>query len=180
MLKRWLVPKLLIGLLLLFGQALANTETLVFGVPSDFEYGSAELTIDHPHLSLINTNRAIQNFDVPLDSTFKVEVQGLDAGDTYQAKFCWTAIHPVDIQMIGWSMEKQPASSNNKDLTIFVSFEVTPSSYPAFKASTVPVSVSVAAIRFGLPVDLYATFIYIALVMVATYCIYRRLNLYIW
>ncbi|CEP61848.1 Pga1p LALA0_S04e02080g [Lachancea lanzarotensis] len=174
MTRRRMVSTFILELLTIASLILANTETLFFKVPSTFRSESSEYDTASPHLSLVNTNRGTKEFDIPIGSTFGLELHGLEPGDTYQAKFCWTAADPVDVRVIGWALQRKKGSPSSKDLINVVNVELVPFSYPAIKTSTVPVIVSVAAVRLGLPVDLYSTLLYITLVFAATYGVYRH------
>ncbi|SCU87834.1 LAFA_0E09098g1_1 [Lachancea sp. 'fantastica'] len=176
--RSWLLSCFLAQLFSFFGLVFANTETLVFKVPSDFKSESAAYyDITNPHLSLVNTNRASKEFEVPIRTEFSIELHGMEAGDTYMTKLCWTAADPVDVQTVRYGPIRKKGSN---DLTYAVVIKLEPFSYPEIKTTTVPIIVSVAAMRLGLPVDLYSTLIYIALVLTATYCAYRHLRSSLW
>ncbi|SCU85461.1 LADA_0D07624g1_1 [Lachancea dasiensis] len=177
--KHILLSQRIIAVLLAISGVLANTESLVFRVPEG-EYSSAELTTDNdPLLVLKNTNRAIGRFEVPIDNTrFEVELKGVVPGDTYQAKFCWTAANPVEINEIGFAVDKSSSLPQDKTLKSVVYLQVSGNSYPELRSPTVPINVSVAAVRFGIPVDMYATIIYIALLMTLVYLLNSHYDLY--
>ncbi|SCU95933.1 LANO_0E11914g1_1 [Lachancea nothofagi CBS 11611] len=173
------LQSLIIALVFFCSHVVANTESIMFQVPDGFsEDKEAWRKSGLPILSLTGSNRAIDKFDVPVDSRYEVEIQGIHAGDTYQAKICWTAANPINIHTMGYMVQKSSVSSREKDLRLIVHFEVSANSYPALKYSTVPINVSVAAVRMGIPVDLYATILYIALLMVAVYFVNSRYDLY--
>lgn len=172
----------LLLLVLYICHTIANTESAVFKVPGYLQADSPSILYNNePTISLEGTNRALKKFDVPPSSNVKIELHGLHSGDTYHAKVCWTAIDPIEISNISYVIlgnRRKDTTEGNVGLRSFITFDVSSKSYPPIAADTVPINVSIAAVRLGIPVDLYATIIFIALLVGGMYVFNRQYDIY--
>ncbi|KAM3164995.1 hypothetical protein ACU8KH_00754 [Lachancea thermotolerans] len=163
--------------------SLANTESIAFKVPDTFSPAPQPIADENePLISLEGTNRALKTFDVPVDSQFDIELRDLSPGDTFFAKICWTAVDPIDITSLGYSIKPDYTARGghwqDAPLRFFLSFEAKSSSYPLFSKPTVPINISVSVMRMGVPVDLHATIIFMTLLIGLIFIINRHYKLY--
>ncbi|CUS22345.1 LAQU0S05e03290g1_1 [Lachancea quebecensis] len=163
--------------------AIANTESIVFKVPDTFLPVPLLIAGDNQaSISLRGTNRALKTFDVPVDSQFEVELVDLSPGDTFFAKLCWTAIDPIDITSLSYSVRPDYTARDghwqDAPLRFFLTFKAEPNSYPHLSKPSVPINISVSAIRMGIPVDLHATIIFMTLLIGVIFIANRHHKLY--
>ncbi|AET40764.1 Pga1p Ecym_6389 [Eremothecium cymbalariae DBVPG len=172
----------------------ANTEAFNLHIPRDFPLHPTEVSSSNdgrvgrqlgthyfPSMSLYNINHKLQVYPVPLNDTFYIQLTDLKQDETYQIRICWTAMHPVNVEGLGYQIVAHDVNFQGTvadDARIFVHFKVVPQCYPPINADTIPINVSVVNIKMGIPVDLYSVVFYILLVLGAVSYLVQHSNPY--
>lgn len=162
---------------------LANTQTFNVYIPNDFPLttGKVQDSDNFPAIALGNSNHKIQSFQINLNETFYIQLHDLNRNENYQLKLCWTSAYPVKIESMGYKIVPHHSrflGTESSYARIFMYVKVLPDAYPDVDFKAVPVNISLTNIKMYIPVDLYSTLIYTAIVLGGTFMFLQRFNPY--